>query len=115
VRDSEVYSHGTPRSARLAQGLQNVSLQKASKTKQVNLPADWPKSVAFHLLCPTDVARLKRLAGPLKVEAVEHAMATFWRLIGLRSDEGPGSCDAEDGESSFMTDDLIVARPNLRA
>jgi hypothetical protein len=42
-------------------------------------------------------------------------MATFWRLIGRWSDEGPGSCDADEGEGSFMTDDLIVARLKRRA
>jgi hypothetical protein len=39
-----------------------------------------------------------------------HAMATFWRLAGLWSDTDTGSCDVEDEETSFMADDLIVAR-----
>src|SRR5271156_545664 len=40
-----------------------------------------------------------------------HAMATFWRLAGLWSGTATGSCDAEEEGTSFMVDDLIVARP----
>jgi hypothetical protein len=58
---------------------------------------------------PREVSKIREL------RRGRHAMATFWRLAGLWSGAGTSSCDAEEEGTSFMVDDLIVARRTPRA